>query len=92
MSAWYANGTNKHDFSNYMVILVESSETKQGSSGMSEKGVGTAKEHKFRDTGHEWVLLFLKQCSEEVRSKLLFMWWRSCHIRKKTIFAMGNIM
>jgi hypothetical protein len=42
MLAWYANGTNKHDFSTHMVILVESNETKQGSSGMSEKGVGTS--------------------------------------------------
>jgi hypothetical protein len=35
------------------------------------------KEQLFRDTGQDWVLLLLNQCSEEVRSKLLFMWWRS---------------
>jgi hypothetical protein len=52
------------------------------------------KEHKFKDTGHEWVLLLLNKCIGEVRSKQLFTWWRSCHMRNNTIFffAMGNIL
>jgi hypothetical protein len=57
---------------------------------MSEKGVGTAQRTQDQRHRQEWVLLLLNQCSEEVRSKQLFMWWRSCHMRNNNIFCDGK--
>jgi hypothetical protein len=48
------------------------------------------KEQMFRDMGQDWVLMIRNQCSEEVRSKLLFMWWRSWHMRNNMIFGDGK--
>lgn len=47
-------------------------------------------DHKFRYTGDEWVLNILNQCNEDVKSKLLFLWWRSWHLRNDSIFGDGK--
>jgi hypothetical protein len=41
-------------------------------------------------TGDEWVLVLLNQLSELMRSKLLFLWWRTWHLRNDSIFGNGK--
>jgi hypothetical protein len=44
-------------------------------------------EHNFRYTGEDWVLIFLNQCTDDMKAKLLFLWWRAWHLRNNSIFG-----
>jgi hypothetical protein len=44
----------------------------------------------FSFTGENWVLTLLDQCNEVTRAKLLFLWWRSWHLRNNAIFSDGK--
>jgi hypothetical protein len=47
-------------------------------------------EHYFRYTGEDWVLILLNQCSDDMKAKLLFLWWRAWHLRNNSIFGDGK--
>jgi hypothetical protein len=47
-------------------------------------------ENFFSYTGNNWVLVLLDQCSAEMRSKLIFLWWRAWHLRNNSIFGDGK--
>jgi hypothetical protein len=36
---------------------------------------------KIIDTGKDWVLILLNQLDKAQRAKMLFLWWRACHMR-----------
>jgi hypothetical protein len=44
----------------------------------------------FRYTGPDWALILLSHVSDQMRSKLLFMWWRTWHLRNNMIFGDGK--
>jgi ribonuclease HI len=44
----------------------------------------------FRYTGEDWVLVLLSRLDENMRAKILFMWWRIWHMRKNIIFDDGK--
>ncbi|CAM0950720.1 unnamed protein product [Alopecurus aequalis] len=47
-------------------------------------------EYAFRYTGQDWVLILLSQLYEQLRAKLLLLWWRSWHLRNNIIFDDGK--
>jgi ribonuclease HI len=47
-------------------------------------------EDMFKCTGENWVLVLLDQCNAELRAKLIFLWWRSWHLRNNAIFGDGK--
>ena len=48
------------------------------------------KEEDLRKSGDEWALNILNSQPKEMRSKLLFMWWRAWHLRNDAIFGKGD--
>jgi hypothetical protein len=47
-------------------------------------------DHALRHTGHDWVLILLTHLDEDMRTKLLFLWWRTWHLRSNVIFGDGK--
>jgi hypothetical protein len=47
-------------------------------------------EEKFKYTGEDWVLILLNQCTDDMKAKLLFLWWRAWHMRNNSIFGDGK--
>jgi hypothetical protein len=47
-------------------------------------------ENAFSYTGEDWMLLLLNNVSDQMRSKLLLMWWRTWHLRNNIIFDDGK--
>jgi hypothetical protein len=41
-------------------------------------------------TGNEWVLVLLNNINQEMRDKLMFIWWRAWHHRNNVIFGDGK--
>jgi hypothetical protein len=47
-------------------------------------------EDAFKFTGKDWVLILLSQVDEDMRAKLLLLWWRTWHLRNNVIFGDGK--
>nr|XP_051228987.1 uncharacterized protein LOC127346758 [Lolium perenne] len=47
-------------------------------------------ENLLRFSGDNWVLVLLDQCNEDMRAKLIFLWWRSWHMRNNVIYGDGK--
>jgi hypothetical protein len=47
-------------------------------------------ENKLTYTGQDWVLVLLDSLNQEMRSKLMFIWWRAWHHRTNIIFDKGD--
>jgi hypothetical protein len=47
-------------------------------------------EHRFRYTGHDWMLVLLSQVNEQMRAKFLLLWWRTWHLRNNVILDDGK--
>jgi hypothetical protein len=48
-------------------------------------------DHILKFTGDNWVLVLLSQLNESMRAKLLFLWWRTWHLRNNIIFGDGKV-
>jgi hypothetical protein len=44
----------------------------------------------LRYTGKDWVLILLQSLNEDMREKVMFMWWRTWHHRNDCIFRKGD--
>ena len=44
----------------------------------------------MRDTCKDWALILLSQLDEVTRARMIFIWWRTWHIRNKIIFGDGK--
>ena len=47
-------------------------------------------EEKLTFTGHDWVLVLLDSLNQDLRSKMMFIWWRAWHHRNDVIFGKGD--
>jgi hypothetical protein len=47
-------------------------------------------ETKLTYTGHDWVLVLLDSLNHDLRSKMMFIWWRAWHHRNNIIFDKGD--
>jgi hypothetical protein len=44
----------------------------------------------FNNTGPDWAIISLSQVNEQMRAKILFLWWRTWHLRNNIIFGDGK--
>ena len=44
----------------------------------------------MRDTCKDWALILLSQLDEVTRARMIFIWWRTWHIRNNIIFGDGK--
>ena len=47
-------------------------------------------DRELRYSGKDWVLVLLQNLNEELRAKVMFMWWRIWHHRNDCIFGKGD--
>jgi hypothetical protein len=47
-------------------------------------------EHRFKYTGHDWMIVLLSQVNEQMRAKFLLLWWRTWHLQNNVIFDDGK--
>jgi ribonuclease HI len=47
-------------------------------------------EEELGETGQDWVLVLLDSLNQDMRSKMMFIWWRSWHHRNNIIFDKGD--
>jgi ribonuclease HI len=44
----------------------------------------------LRFTGHDWAIVLLSQVDTNMRARLMFLWWRTWHLRNNAIFGDGK--
>jgi hypothetical protein len=44
----------------------------------------------FNNTRPDWAIISLSRVNEQMRAKILFLWWRTWHLRNNIIFGDGK--